>query len=120
MNEPVDKRFLLVTLLFGILAGGVCASWLNEGQIAIRYGRAHGQPAPRNPGPPAGLITKDQLLFYPVCTAWGALGLTMVVSSGLAFLHNSHTWAKTGAYCCAILLLLTFLTVAVAILWKPA
>jgi hypothetical protein len=57
-------------------------------------------------------------LFYPVCAAWGLLGVSLLVLTPLAYFRNDELLMKILAYTCAALLPLGFATVAAA--WLAA
>ena len=114
-----DWRFLPFVFIFGlaVTAGGVY--WLKSGQIEIRSGKSRSrQVSPQSePGAVAGRITSQNLLYYPLCTAWVSLGTAMIVLPLLAFFRGRELYARLAAYCCAALLLLTAVTVGAA-LWS--
>ena len=93
------------------------AQWLNGGSITIRSGEAQG--ARPDSGQVVGQITAEQALFYPLCIAWGLLGVTMIALAGLAFVRKSPLLGKFSAYACAGLLLLVFTTLLATWLLKP-
>jgi hypothetical protein len=116
-NEPPGKLFLFVVLVFGLGATWASAQWLNGGSITIRSGEAQG--ARPDSGQVVGQITAEQALFYPLCIAWGLLGVTMIALAGLAFVRKSPLLGKFSAYACAGLLLLVFTTLLATWLLKP-
>jgi hypothetical protein len=126
MTSQLDKRFLIVVLVFGI--AGACAGfhWLSSGNIAIRQGGARigvggalPRPAPQRSAPVAGSIGVNGVLYYPLCVTWIALGVSMVALSVLAFFSSNDLLLKLSAFSCLAFLLLAFATVAVAIWAGP-
>jgi hypothetical protein len=119
MTGEADKRFLIVVLVFGIVGTAAGVRWLSHGEIVVRRGQTRvgvGQsrppPAPRPAAPAAGRIGGDHALFYPICLAWVALGVSMVaLSSGLSgtvpyipaapirwrSLRDNRSWCNMGA-----------------------
>lgn len=118
MAKQSDKRVLLIAaLVFGLAATAASAQWLSSGEIVIRQGTSQGVQ-PTTQGPVAGRIQSDHALFYPVCAAWGLLGLAMLVLTPLAYFRNDEFLMKLSAYTCAAILPLGFATVLVA--WLAA
>jgi len=119
MNNPgrPDKRFLVAAMLFGIVATAVGIHWLSAGEILIRNGPSHARSIPVQSAtePVAGRIQKADLLYYPVCVTWTAVGTSAITFSLLAFFTARVFYAKLAAYSFAALLPLAFATVAAAI-----
>jgi hypothetical protein len=121
--QPRGKGWLIVVLVFGIVATAASFRWLATGSIEIeqtaRAGSGAKPPptAPQATGRPAGRITRDQLLFYPVCVTWIGLGLSMMTLSCIAFATSHEIFLRLSAYSCLAILLLAFATVGAA-LWS--
>ena len=109
MSGPPDKRFLIGVMIFGVVMTAADARWLSRGSIVIREGRGN--------GPVAGTIHGKSVLYYPLCIAWGALGVSMVALSVLAFFSSKEIFLRLSAYSCVALLLMAVVTVAAA-LWS--
>src|SRR4051794_19665017 len=122
-NNPgrPDKRFLVAAMLLGIVATAVGIHWLAAGEIVIRDGPSHSRSVPVQsaPQPVAGRIQKADLLYYPVCVTWIAVGISAITFSLLAFFTPRVLYAKLAAYSFAALLPLAFATVAAAIWLGP-
>lgn len=116
-NEPVDKRFLIVVLIFGLSTGGGTAQWLQSGEIALRS-TSRGQVAPTAAAPFAR-IPRQHVLFYPVCTMGALLATSMIVFPVLAFIRNDHQMGRLCAYSCVALLVFAFATSITAVLVTP-
>jgi len=114
MSAPPDKRFLLMVLIFGLVAAGASGRWLTSGEIVIRGGKAHGAPAPSGHSRVEGTIPRDHVLFYLVAISWGLLRVTMVTLAALAYFKSDHHLAKLCAYCCVAILTMRFATVGFA------
>ena len=118
MVKRSDKRLLMIAVLvFGLVATAVSARWLKTGEIIIRQGTTEEVQATAQ-GPAVGQIKADHALFYPVCAAWGLLGVSMLVLGPLAWFRNDEFLMKLSAYACASILPLGFATVLVA--WLAA
>jgi hypothetical protein len=114
MEKQSDKRMLLIAaLVFGLVATAVSVRWLNTGEIVIRRGTRQEVQA-TTVGPVVGRIKSDHAMFYPVCAAWGLLGVSMLVLTPVAYFRNDEFLMKLSAYTCAAILPLGFATVAVA------
>jgi hypothetical protein len=123
MTGPPDKRFLIAVLVFGIVGTGAGFNWLSVGRIVIRQGSTRvgvgplPRPNPQEKGWVAGVIEGDDLLYYPLCLAWVALGVSMVTLTALGYFSANELFLKLAAYSCVGVLLLGFGTVAAA-LWS--
>jgi hypothetical protein len=115
-NAPPGKLFLLAVLAFGIGATWASTQWLSNGAITIRSGT---KGIPQGRGAIVGQIVAEQGLFYPLCIAWGALGVTMIALSGLAFVWRRPLLLRLSAYALASILPLGFATFLAAWLLKP-
>ena len=91
----------------------VSVRWLNTGEIVIRRNTSGGTQATTQ-GPVVGRITSDHALFYPVCAAWGLLGMAMFVLAPLGYFSQNELLLRLAAYTCVSLLPLGFGTVLVA------
>jgi hypothetical protein len=113
-----DWRFLPVVFIFGLAVTAGGAHWLTSGQIEIRAAKSRSRALlpQTEPRAVAGRITPQNLLYYPLCTAWVGLGTAMIVLPLLAIFRGQF-YARLAAYCCAALLLLTAVTVGAA-LWS--
>jgi hypothetical protein len=119
-----DKRFLIFVLVFGIVGTAAGVRWLSGGSITIREGATRvgvggppPRPVPQGDARVAGSIESDDLLYYPLCVTWIALGGSMVILSGLAFFLSKTLYFKLAAFSCLAFLLLGFGTLAAA-LWS--
>src|SRR4051794_31627713 len=90
-SDQPDRRFLIAVLVFGIVGTAAGIRWLSSGSIVIRGGGARigvggGLPhhVPHGNARVAGTIRGDQVLYYPLCGAWIALGTSMVTLAALA------------------------------------
>jgi hypothetical protein len=116
MNAGFDKRLTLVAFLLGVIAIGVCASWLHDEKISIRHRSVRNPPSLSGEGLMVWEITEDHAVFYPLTIAWGMLGLAMVVLSAMTFLKREALLAKLSAYSCMAVLLLALATVGIAMM----
>jgi hypothetical protein len=122
-NQP-DKRFLIVVLVFGVVGTLAGVRWLSSGSIVIREGKTQvgvaagaRPPAARGNSPVAGIIQREDLLYYPLCIAWIGLGTSMITLPALWLCCRNEVYARLSAYSCLAILLLGFATVAAA-LWS--
>lgn len=113
-----EKRVLvLAAILFGLVATAVSVRWLKNGEIVIRRQTSHNYQT-TSLGPVVGKISSHDALFYPVCAAWGLLGVSLIVLSPLAYFRNDEFLMKILAYTCAAILPLGFAMVLLAWLAK--
>ena len=124
MTNQSDRLFLLVVLVFGAAGTAAGIRWLSSGRIVIREGGARvgvggglPRPVPQANARVAGVIGANDALYYPLCGAWIALGVSMVALAALSFFTSSVLYRKLAAYSCLVVLLLGFGTVAAA-LWS--
>jgi hypothetical protein len=124
MSTRPDKRFLIAVLIFGIVSTAAGIRWLASGSIEIGQGQGYSGRAPiaaqpQANKPVAGRIDSGDLLFYPLCATWIALGSSMTLLSVCAFFSVHEMYARLAAYTCALILPLGFATVGVALWHGP-
>ena len=116
---------IIAAFVFGIGGASAGFHWLSTGNIVIRQGEYSGrragvpQPAPRPDAPVAGSIGAGNVLYYPLCVTWIALGVSMVAVSALCVFSAKVLYLKLTAFSCLAILLLAFGTVAAAIWLGP-
>src|SRR5262245_37349158 len=99
VEKQSDKRVMVIgAVVFGLVATAVSARWLNTGEIVIRRDKHDNQATTQ--GPVVRRIKSDHALFYPVCAAWGLLGLSLLVLPPVAFFRNNEFLLKFSAYTC--------------------
>lgn len=117
LSRQDHRIFLIVTLVFGLVASAASIRWVNLGSIEIskaEHARG-GAPSPaQGKMPVVGRVESTDLLFYPLCGAWLMVATSMIIFPVCAFFSSQEIFTRLTSYCAAALLLLGFVTVAAA------